>query len=350
MKNLETIVQLFEIAAPANLSFEPLTAGHINQTFKVLVGDTPQYVLQKLNTTIFKEPHHVMSNIQTVANHLKSKRYPKNILEFYKTKDGAFVIEEESGAWRLTDFIDHSVTYLKADSEVLAFKTALAFGEYLKYLSDLPTENMFTIIKDFHNAKLRIRQFQDALQRPPSVERLKNAHNELIFIEKYIDYFNNYQPIVPTRIAHNDTKVSNILFDEKTDEVSCIIDLDLLQPDSLLSDFGDMVRAATPQLDENDTNIEGIEMRLSYFEALVSGFVAELKDILTNEEKDNLIFGAKRTVFVQALRFLADYLNDDIYYKIHYPEQNLMRARNQLSLFKSILQQEQDMISIIKKA
>ena len=332
--------------------FEKLKSGHINDTFKVEISDAlnppKNYILQNINTNIFIEPMKIMQNIETVAKHLKSQDYTKEILSCLKTLDGNFLYTDENNRiWRVLPFIENTYSILKVENENQAFEAAKAFGEYARFLSDLEVSKIETIIPNFHNADFRIQQFNDALQNPNSQLRQQIARNELIIIEKYISKFKNIQLNIPLRITHNDTKISNILFDKTTQKAACIIDLDTLQPSTILSDFGDMVRAYTPQYDEDFKDFQAIEMRFSYFEALLTGFLSELKNILTKEEKAHLIYGASRTVFVQALRFLTDYLNHDIYYKTDYDDHNLTRTKNQLALFGSIEKQARKMQKLV---
>ena len=247
----------------------------------------------------------------------------------------------KGSVWRLMPFVDNAFSILKVENENQARTAAAAFGEYARFLSDLDTAKLETIIPNFHNADFRIQQFRDSLKKDdPSVFRFKKAEFALDFIEKRLPFFENKNLNLPQRATHNDTKISNILFDKKTAAATCIIDLDTLQSGEILSDFGDMVRTYTPQYDEDfDADLSLVEMRFSYFEALAEGFLSEIGNVLTDSERKNLVFGAKRTVFVQALRFLTDYLNGDIYYKTERPDHNLARTRNQIALLKSIEKQ-----------
>lgn len=354
-KDIQNIAQNFLDTEGSQFDVEVLKSGHINDTFKVSLEKEHKikhFIVQKLNTSIFPEPEKIMQNIETVAQHLTSKGYEKAILSCLKTKKGEYFHQDtdergsrhealhqgsiSTGFWRMIPFIENTYSILKVENENQAFEAAKAFGEYLKYLVDLDTSKIHTIIPNFHNAAFRVQQFREALKNKPTGERLKKAHNSLIFIEERINHFSQIIENIPLRVTHNDTKISNILFDETTQKAACIIDLDTLQPSTLLSDFGDMVRTYTPQYDEDERDLEKVEMRLPYFEALMEGFLSELDSVLTASEKANLIFGAKRTVFVQALRFLTDYLNNDIYYKTDYAEHNLARAENQIALLKSI--------------
>jgi Ser/Thr protein kinase RdoA (MazF antagonist) len=339
-----------------SISFETLKSGHINETFKVDI-DAKSYILQRINTAIFPEPLKIMENIETVATHLKSKSYKRSILGFIKTKDGQSLITDaiekneaaDGDVWRLVPFVDNTYSILKIENENQAFIAAEAFGEYVSYLSDLDVVRIHTIIPNFHNADFRIQQHRDALNSTPSVNRLKKATEDLEFIQARIPYFTKKQLNIPLRVTHNDTKISNILFDKTTNEAACIIDLDTLQPSTLLADFGDMVRTYTTEYDEDFQHVDRIKMRLPYFEALLSGFMKNISREILEEEKSALVFGAERTVFVQALRFMTDYLNNDTYYQTAYSDHNLFRAQNQLALFKSILKQRDKMEKLVSK-
>ena len=347
-EKLIPILQNF-LDTEGGLSFETIQSGHINETYKVTVGTVP-YILQRINTQIFPEPQKIMDNIETVAHHLKSKNYTRSILSFVKTKNNqSLVIDTEGGAWRLVFFVENTYSILKIETEQQAFIAAEAFGEYVGYLSDLDVSKIHTIIPNFHNADFRIQQHRDALSRPPSLFRLKKAAKDLAFIQQHIPYFEKKQLNIPLRVTHNDTKISNILFDKTTEEAACIIDLDTLQTSTLLADFGDMVRTSTSAYDEDFAEFSKIKMRFSYFEALSLGFIKKLSGKILEEEKKLLVYGAERTVFVQILRFMTDYLNDDIYYKTHFDEHNLIRAQNQIALFKSMLRQREKMEKLIRK-
>ena len=261
------------------LAFENLHSGHINETFKVQIH-SENYILQRVNTAIFPEPLKIMENIETVANHLKSKHYKRVILSFIKTKEGKTLDFDAAGnAWRLMPFIENTYSILKVENEQQAFVAAEAFGDYLSYLSDLDIHKIHTILPNFHNADFRIQQHRDALKSTSreggtssSVKRLKNAEKDLAFIQQHIPYFENKQLNIPLRVTHNDTKISNILCDKTIHEAACIIDLDTLQTSTLLADFGDMVRSYTCSHDEDFEDTSQVEMRLSYFEALFFGF------------------------------------------------------------------------------
>jgi Ser/Thr protein kinase RdoA (MazF antagonist) len=350
---LNNIIKIFlNTEGGASVSIETLKSGHINDTFKVDIksgNSIDSYILQKVNHHIFTEPLKIMENIENVALHLKTKGYPKPILSCLKTLKGDYFHQNTEGYWRMIPFINNTYSILKAENDDQAYQAAKAFGEYSRYLNDINVKTVHTIIPNFHNAAFRISQFHDALKGQPSEERLKKVKPIMVYVNQNIHYFAHYTPTIPVRVTHNDTKISNILFDKTTQNASCIIDLDTLQPETILSDFGDMVRTYTPQYGEDEIEIEKIEMRLDYMKALIEGFLSEVNAFLTENEKKNLIYGAKRTIFVQALRFLTDYLNNDTYYKTSYSEHNLNRTLNQIALLKSLEAQESVIDKLISR-
>lgn len=322
--------------------------GLINETFKVTTSTSQKYLLQKVNTNIFKAPDKIAENVKNIANHLKSKQYTKNIVEFIPTTEGVTTVWQAEAAWRLSYFFEDTETFLTVQNPRVAQQAAAAFGEYARFLSDFPTNKIHAILPNFHHLDFRILQFETLLNvGTVDKKRLINADELLKINEKYILIFKNLNLNLPSRICHNDTKIANILF--KNDEVCCIIDLDTLQVGALWADFGDMVRTYTPTFDENEQDILKISMRLPYFEALAQGFLCELQEILTKEERETLILGARMLVFEQALRFLTDYLANDVYYSTKYEAHNLVRAKNQFALLQSIDNQLLDMEKILKK-
>lgn len=326
----------------------PLGNGLINETFKVIANDGKKYLLQKVNTHIFKAPQKIAENVANVAKHLQSKQYTKKIVEFIPTTEGVTTFWHEGQAWRLSLFFEGTQTFLTAQTPLIAQKAAAAFGEYARFLSDLPTNKIHTILPNFHQLDFRIAQLDNLFKNQLIDEkRIQKANKWLVINEKYLLNFKNINLNLPLRICHNDTKIANILF--KNEDAFCIIDLDTLQAGAFWADFGDMVRTYTPTYDENEKDISKIKMRLAYFEALVSGFLGELRPILTKEEGETLLLGARILVFEQALRFLTDYLANDVYYTTQYEDHNLVRASNQFALLQSIDNQLVDMEYIIKK-
>lgn len=327
-------------------------SGLINATFFLTLEHHKEnrYILQKVNHYIFKDPIGLMNNIQMANQHLLQKDYPQQLLKpVLKANGDQLHIDESGNYWRMFPFIENSVSYDIVTSPLLAYEAAQTFGEYFLYLSDLDASKMIATIPNFHNTALRLATFEKAVQSD-KVNRLTSCQT---FIEEVMDYQSIIEALnqldLPLRVTHNDTKINNVLFDQKCAKGICVIDLDTLMPGTLLFDFGDMVRTFTPEASEEEPDAQKVFARIVYFEALTKGFLEQVSPVLTKIEKDNLLLGAKGIIYEQILRFLTDYLEGDHYYSIKYPKQNLNRAKNQMALLKSIIQQEEDMNAIIEK-
>jgi len=339
--HLHSILQQFQIAGIID-HIEPIEIGHINQTYKVIYDNKelngPQsFVLQKINTQIFKQPLEVMSNMVKVGQFLKNKNYPKEILLPIQSVDNQIVVVEKDDYWRLFPFIPNTQTFNEVINEEIAFTAAFTFGEYANYLQDFPVEELFDTIPNFHNTALRFDQFVEAVEDAFFGKLIvaENVINQLLTYKYLLK--NISQLTFPIRVTHNDTKINNVLFDKTTGKAVCVIDLDTLMPGNLLYDFGDMVRTFTPALDENSNQFDEIFVRKNILDALTEGYLAGWNGALTKLEATSLMYGAQLMIFEQALRFLADYLLGDVYYKVANEEQNLIRAKNQLCLLKSLM-------------
>lgn len=334
--NLESIIHHF-IQPPIIEEPIPFGTGHINDTYKFSAGKNglnTSFILQKINTTIFQNPLAIMENIEKVAFHLSAQNYPKKILKPLSTQAGSPCLKIEHDAyWRVFPFFENTYTIDRVEEENQAFEAAKAFGEYLNYLKNLDLNSLKTTIPNFHNGMLRLKKFEKVLKSAPE-DRINLSLFEIHFIIEHQGIFKKIDELnLPLRVTHNDTKINNVLFDKTNEKAAAIIDLDTLMPGIVLSDFGDMVRTFTNSADEDEVDLTKVRMRKIILEALTEGFLSEMKD-LTTLEKDHLIDGAKWIILMQALRFLTDFLEGDIYYKTHYPNHNLVRAKNQIALFK----------------
>lgn len=316
-----------------SIQVTPLGEGNINDTYLVDYQENNQLnkiVFQRLNTSIFSEPEKIIANIRNIAIHLRSKNYRYDILDICLTA--------KKDEWRAFPFFENTYAPLRCDNEQQAELAARAFGHHFAMLSDIEIDKIHTILPHFHNATWRWEQFKMALQNP-KLNRDKTAAKEIEFVLKNEFLVAHYQEVIsvlPRRITHNDTKITNLLFDNSTQKPRVIIDLDTLQPSTILGEFGDMVRTYCPSHDENEADLSKLIFRKEIFITLKKGFLAEAESIMTKEEIENLSFAGELTIFVQALRFLADYLNGDQYYKIKYAEHNLTRTRNQLHLLEKM--------------
>jgi thiamine kinase-like enzyme len=321
-----------------------LTGGYINQTSLVEWSsdrETFQTVFQGINPTIFPDPELLNKNNELIAAHLKAHSYPKEILVPLATPEGKTLVPALDGAWRAFPFIAGTFTRTKATDASEVRAAAAAIGEWHSFLKDMDPLSIQPAIPHFFDLTYRWKQFMVVRQNAPE-DRSRKAWLEILQLSSegrdltwHYEYLKTFNPL-PLRILHGDPKLSNILFDEKTGEVRAIIDWDTVQPGWIIFDFGDMVRAYTNPCAEDEPDVMKVKVHRPYMDALLEGFLAQTEPWLRPSERINLRLGAQCVIWLQALRFLADYLSGDHYYPVEYPEQNLVRARNQLRLLNSI--------------
>ena len=356
MENLKEIVLKFNVENEIN-EVKPLGEGLINDTFKVYVNDceTPKYVLQRINNAIFQDVDLLQDNIEKVTNHIRKKLIEKNetdldrkVLNFIKTKDDKRFYFDGEKYWRLMVFISDSYTYQAVTPEY-SYTAGLAFGEFQSMLSDIE-ETLGETIPSFHNIELRLSQLREAVENDV-VGRVKEVRYYLDEIEKRAEVMCRGEQLyregkLPKRICHCDTKVNNMLFD-KDGNVLCVIDLDTVMPSFIFSDFGDFLRSAANTGSEDDKDLNNIDFNMEIFEAFTKGYIEGTKSFLLPIEKENLPYAAKLFPYMQTVRFLADYINGDTYYKIQYPEHNLVRTKAQWRLFECAERKENLMSDFI---
>ena len=336
---------------------ESFGSGHINDTYCLACEkDSRQmnYILQRINHQVFKNPPAMMENIRRVTNHIRRKLQEQQNKLFSRqlvlidTKDGAdFYRDDHGNYWRVYNRIENAVTYDTIESPELAYEAARMFGWFAEMLTDLPGPPLHETIPDFHATPKRFKTFLKVLRQDPC-NRDKDAGAEIDFVLQnagICDVLLNHagKGEIPVRITHNDTKINNVLLDEKTHKGVCVIDLDTVMPGLSLYDFGDMVRTATNPAEEDERDLSKVTMRMPIFEMILKGFAEETHTFLTPTEKKNMVFAGKLITFEQMIRFLADHLVGDIYYKIHLEGHNLDRCRTQMKMVRSIIAQEEAM-------
>lgn len=365
------IAQKFETTGKIS-GIRPLGPGFINDTFIVNTEgkDASRYILQRKNHLIFPDVPGMMKNIEMVTDHIRKKvvaaggdplrevltvirRNPETMTEserqapaghlYYKDGNGNF--------WAMCLFIEGSVTYEKADTPLLCYKGGEGIGRFQAQLSDFTTPLSETI-KGFHNIRWRFRQWDEALEKD-AAGRVKDLAEEIGWIDsrrkEMLDFWSKVEDgTIPTRVTHNDTKISNILFDGKGD-VLCVIDLDTCMSSTSLNDFGDAIRSYTNTGAEDDRDLTNVSMSISMFEAYTRGYLSQRKGNLTDSEIENLAFSARYITYEQVLRFLMDYIDGDKYYKTAYPGHNLVRTRAQYRLLQSIEEQYGAMKKIVEE-
>ena len=339
---------------------EAFGSGHINDTFSVSCeyeGGTRRYVLQRINHEIFKNPPKLMENIIRVTEHIRKKIEVENPtevgrqLKVIKTQGDLGCYKDLNGRyWRMYIMVEGAITYDTIESSSLAFEAARMFGWFQRMLTDMGGEPLYDTIPDFHNTPKRLRDFQNVLDKDPC-NRAKDVKAEIDFVldnawicDVLLDLVKRGE--IPVRITHNDTKINNVMLDETTGRGVCVIDLDTVMGGLSLYDMGDMIRTATCPAAEDEKDLSKIYMDINLFEQLARGFASETASFMTDAEKKHLAFGGKLITFEQFIRFLGDYLAGDVYYKIHREGHNLDRARTQMKLVQSIIEQEEEMNSL----
>ena len=352
MKDTELlqIVSLFAVEGVVT-GVKPLGNGLINDTFKVTTdGPGPDYVLQRINNAVFKDVELLQHNIEVVTDHLRAKG--EKTLRFVPLKDSpkTYACVDEK-YWRISEFIADSITYEAVTPEYSRI-CGRTFGKFEAMLTDIE-EPLGETIPDFHNIELRVRQLEeaaaaDAASRVSDPECAKILQTLRSYAGEMCKSERMYREgILPKRICHCDTKVNNMLFD-KDGNIICVIDLDTMMPSFVFSDYGDFLRTAANFVAEDDPAIDKVGFNMDIFEAFTEGYL-QGADFLTDVERDNLPYAACLFPYMQAVRFFADYLNGDTYYKIKYPEHNLVRTRNQMALFLSAMEKVPQMQEFIKK-
>ena len=357
IKLKEVVFQFIE--QDDNVKIDPLGKGHINDSYKVESGNK-EYVLQRINHNIFKNVHELQNNIYRVTSHIRAKLQAKGVsdverrvLTLIPTHDGALYYKDSNGDyWRVTLFIKDSKSYEEINSD-LAYRAGMAFGDFQKMLEDIPGEPLFETIPNFHNMESRLDAFRESVNANRAgrldevadlVKEIEERAEEMCKAERL-----HREGKLPKRINHCDTKVNNVLFDAD-DHVLCVVDLDTVMPGYVLSDFGDFIRTGANTGAEDDKNLENVSVNLDIFEAYAKGYLKHAASFLTDIEIDNLAFGAKLLTYMQTVRFFTDYIDGDTYYKIAYPEHNLVRTKSQFKLLQSLEENFDKMRQIVRDA
>jgi Ser/Thr protein kinase RdoA (MazF antagonist) len=332
----------------------PLGDGFINDTFVVkTAGDAPDYILQRKNHLIFPDVPGMMENIKAVTEHIKSKVHDplRETLTIISSKDGKLYVEQDGNFWAMCLFIPDTISPAKADTPELAYQGGLGTGRFQALLSDFD-KPLNETIKGFHNIRWRFHQWDETIAADPA-GRVEHLQEEISWIEsrrtEMLDFWSLVEDgTIPMHVTHNDTKISNILFNESDGSKLCMIDLDTVMSSTSLNDFGDAIRSYANTGAEDDRNLDNVGMDIAMFKAYAEGYLHEQKASMVQSELDWLAFSARYITFEQVLRFLMDYIDGDKYYKISYPDHNLVRSRAQYKLLLSMEEQYARMCEIIK--
>lgn len=332
-------------------SAEELHSGNINNTYHLIYkledGCLQHYTLQQINSYAFKDPRAVMRNIELVVTHMKAVMEKKGInperrmLEIIPTKHGDTMLEMANGGfWRAYRYIDHATAYDQVNKPEHFYEVGRAFGEFQRLLADFPAENLTDTIPNFHNTQRRFYAFVAAIAEDKA-GRVKELEEEIEFFFERRKMMSEIvrkteAGLLPIRVTHNDTKINNVMIDDETDKAICVIDLDTVMPGSALYDYGDAIRSGANTAAEDEPDTDKISLDINLFEQFTRGFLSQVHDILTDEEIRLLPLSIKVITCELAMRFLTDYIDGDLYFKVRSPEHNLIRARAQMKLLTDV--------------
>ncbi len=361
--DLTPIINRFQFVGEL-LGVRPYRTGHIHDTFVVRFrspgGSVQRFLLQRINTTVFQQPERLMENIERVTAHLKAKIAASGGDPMRKTltlvpakKGNAFAKTAKGDYWRAFYVIEGARTYDTSVSLDHVTEVAKTCGRFLKYLSDLPLEQLHETIPDFHHTAKRYETLTEAIKRDVK-DRASKVEPEIAFVEERADDVLLFvdllaQGKLPERAVHNDTKINNVMIDRRTGEGLWIIDLDTIMPGLSLYDFGDLVRSAANPAAEDERDLSRVELDLSAFERCVSGYREGAGDLLTPSELNLFPLSAKLIALELGMRFLTDYVQGDVYFKIHRERQNLNRCRVQFRLVEDIESKLDQMTEIVNR-
>ncbi|MEO6732385.1 MAG: aminoglycoside phosphotransferase family protein [Ferruginibacter sp.] len=324
-------------------SVEQYGSGLINNTWKI-TSNAGEYILQKINESVFKEPFSIAHNISFIGSYLKKNHPEYTFIAPIVSKDGKEIIYlKGEGYFRMFPFVSGSYSLDTVQTREQAFEAARQFGRFTKLLAGINMDETKITVPHFHDLSLRYHQFVSALKNgnkqriAESVDLVQDLQSFSGIVDEFERLKNN--PAFKLRVTHHDTKISNVLFDSDGKGL-CVIDLDTVMPGYFISDIGDMMRTYLSPVSENETDFSKIEIREDFYKAIVRGYYTEMKDELTNTEKEYFFYAGKFIIYMQALRFLTDYLMNDVYYSTGYPMQNFMRAKNQCTLLQKMVEKE----------
>ncbi len=362
-RNLEDALYAFKIGSTASY-VKPFGSGHINDTYAVYIatpaGDELRYVIQRINTSVFKKPWEVMENIFGVTEYLRRRILARGgdpnreVLNYIKTNTGDPYFEDSVGsAWRCTNYIPDSVCIERVTDPMDFYNSGRSFGAFLRELEEYPAETLNETIPDFHDTRVRLAAFDRALERDVKL-RAQSCLEELEFVRCHREDCSVLMDLLeagklPLRVTHNDTKLNNILFDKKSGGALCVIDLDTIMPGLALNDYGDSIRFGASTAQEDEPDLTKVHFDLHLFEMYTRGYLETAGDALTPLEKEYLPWGAKLMTLECGIRFLTDYLQGDTYFKVERPNHNLDRCRTQFKLVADMEREWDKMVEIVKK-
>lgn len=352
---LEEVSRLFRIDYEY-LGYETIQMGNVNRTYKVnfmLPEGTPKsFLVQNVNTYAFRNPVGLMENIDKVTEHIRRKKPGKLALHFHHTADRKTYVSDGSNFWRMTNYVP-SVTFNSVVSLDVVRSAGKAFGEFQMDLSDFDIKELTETIPNFHNTISRYEKLIQSIQENKAgrADQVREEIDFLLSVQEKACALTRMQKDgeLPLRVTHNDTKINNVLFDPETRDAMIVIDLDTVMPGLIGHDFGDAIRFATNFVEEDCREYDKVGVNLEVFEAFAEGFLSMTAKTMTDKEIDTLALSSFVLTVELATRFLADYLDGDLYFNIKYPDHNLVRTRCQIALAKDMLRKMEDMERIVRR-
>ena len=357
------IVSAFNIEGEFQ-SVERYGEGHINQTFLVVTKDGEKqikYILQRINHKLFTNVPALMENIKLVTEYNREKIIKRggnpdreSLSIVYAKDQKAYYYEDESdGYYRVYKFITDAIAYQTVERAELFYQSAVAFGNFAKLLAEFDATKLYESIPDFHNTEKRYENFINAV-KADKMGRTKEVQKEIDFVVDRKDYCGRIVNLLksgkmPLKVTHNDTKLNNVMLDEKTGEPVAVIDLDTIMQGSICYDFGDSIRFGCNHADEGERDLSKVNFDIELFEAYTKGYLSALGESITQIEKENLAFGAILMTYECGMRFLTDYLEGDVYFRIKHPSHNIDRTRMQFKLVSDMEKALPQMNEIVMK-
>ena len=358
---IEEIAQNFKLKGNI-VEIKENNTGNINKTYIITTKykeKSHKYILQKINTTVFNEPYLLMQNIENVTEYYKkyleqnNEDIERGTLSVIKTNNNTNLYRTKNDEYyRMYNYIENAKTYDKSENAEIFYNVGKAFGRFVKILDNYPMDKLNETIPNFHNSKARLNEFLKDIKKDPC-NRVKEVLKEIAYIIQRQDELNTIVDLIkkgeiPERVTHNDTKINNVLIDEKTNKAICVIDLDTVMPGSALYDFGDAIRSGAATTFEDDPNLDNVGINMEYFKKFTEAYLSETKEILTKSEIENLALSCRIMTLELAMRFLNDYINGDTYFKCNYEGHNLVRAKNQIKLVEQMEKNYEEMVEIVK--
>ena len=364
-KDLQEVFANYGFDASSYVNIKQIKIGHINSTYTLYFdqgSSVKRYLLQEINTHVFKNPIQLMENIEKITTFLSekvrlsgAKNYENLSLRVIHTLDHhSYMISSKNHFFRVYNFIENAKTYQKTNDLKLFYNAGKTVGTFQNMLSDFDASQLHETIPNFHNTPYRFQTFLKVLKENPC-DRAKDCEEEIQFVLHLKDFTPVItslieQKLIPIKVTHNDTKLNNIMFDCETKEGLCLVDLDTVMPGTILYDFGDAIRSGCNRADEDEKNLEKVRFSVDLFKAFSEGYLSSVASSITECEVNHLVDSAILMTFECGMRFLTDYLDGDHYFKTKYDNHNLVRCRTQFHLVKQMIEQKDVLEEIVKEA